>query len=238
MLIKSYAERMQRQSVRHSLVMVFLRDETWTSSQVLTDLLGGSPALTSKTMAQLERHKYVIRQEVEPLRQVLWGITPHGLAHAWDDDETMLKRAYFEPSKLSPLAIPHHLDIQRARLKAQRAGWSDWTPEPLLPRGLAKRPDAVVVASDGRKIAVEIERHVKTVKRYEAIFSVYLQAIRRGEYHEVHYLAESRKFAGRLQRVFGLVTSVPVVGERIQLTEKHKAKFIVVALEDWPCQFM
>jgi integrase len=28
------------------------------------------------------------------------------------------------------------------------------------------------------------------------------------------------------------------VGERIQITEKHKAKFIVVALEDWPCQFM
>lgn len=229
---------MERQAFRHGVVLSFLRDETWTSSQVLTELLGGSPALTSKTMGQLERQKCVVRYEVEPLRQVLWGITPHGLAHAWNDNESMQKRAHFEPSKLSPLAIPHHLYIQRARLKAQRAGWEDWTPEALLPKGLIKRPDAVVTAPDGRKIAIEIERHVKTVKRYEAIFSAYLQAIRRGEYHEVHYLAESFKFAGRLQRVFGLVTSVPVVGERIQLTEKHKAKFIVVALEDWPCQLM
>jgi hypothetical protein len=238
MLIKSYKERVERQANRHDLVLSFLRDETWSSSQVLTELLNGSPALTSKTMAQLERQQFVVRHEVKPLRQVLWGITTHGLAYAWSDHEPMQKRAYFEPSKLSVLAVPHHLDIQRARLKAQRAGWENWIPEALLPRGLVKRPDAVVTAPDGRKIAIEIERHVKTVKRYEAIFSAYLQAIRRGEYHEVHYLAESRKFAGRLQRVFGLVTSVPVVGERIQLTEKHKVKFIVAALEDWPCQLI
>ena len=236
MLIKSYEERMGRQVARHSLVLGFLRDETWSSSLVLTELLGGSPALTSKTMAQLERQGHVVRHQAEPLRQLLWGITPHGLAHAWESEERMQARPYFEPSKLSPLAVPHHLDTQQARLRAQRAGWSCWMPEALLPRGLAKRPDAVVRAPDDRKVAVEIERHVKTIKRYEAIFSAYLQAIRRGEYDEVHYLVPDHKFAVRLQRVFGLVTSVPVIGERVQLTEKHRARFIVCALQDWPCR--
>lgn len=235
MLIKSYEERMARRAARHGLVLCFLRDETWSSSPVLTELLGGSAALTSKTMSQLEQQGYVVRHQAEPLRQLLWGITPHGLAHAWDEDGQIQIRPYFEPSKLSPLAVPHHLDTQYARLKAQRAGWSGWTPEALLPRGLAKRPDAVVLATDGRKVAVEIERHVKTIKRYEAIFSAYLQAIRRGEYDEVHYLVPDRKFAVRLRRVFGLVTSVSVIGERVQLTEKHKARFIVSALQDWPC---
>ena len=237
MLIKSYEERMARQATRHNLVLGFLRDETWSSSLVLTDLLGGSPALTSKTMSQLEQQGHVARHQIEPVRQLLWGITPHGLAHAWDSEDQMQVRSYFEPSKLSPLAVPHHLDIQRARLKATRAGWADWIPEALLPRGLAKRPDAVVRAPDGRRVAVEVERHVKTIKRYEAIFSAYLQAIRRGEYDEVHYLVPDHKFAVRLQRVFGLVASVSVIGERVQLTEKHKARFIVSALQDWPsCQ--
>lgn len=235
MLIKSYTERMARQAMRHGLVLDFLRDETWSSTLVLTELLGGSPALTSKTMSQLERQGHVIRHQPQPFRQLLWGITSHGLAHAWENEARMQVRPYFEPSKLSPLAVPHHLDIQHARLKAQRAGWSDWTPESLLPRGLAKRPDAVVLAPDGRRVAVEVERHVKTVKRYEAIFSAYLQAIKRGEYDEIHYLVPDRKFAGRLQRVFELVTSVPVIGERVQLTARHRARFIVVALEEWPC---
>jgi hypothetical protein len=234
MLIKSYKERVERQANRHDLVLSFLRDETWSSSQVLTELLNGSPALTSKTMAQLERQQFVVRHEMEPLRQVLWGITAHGLAYAWSDHELMQRRAYFEPSRLSALAVPHHLDIQRVRLKALRAGWSDWTSESLLPRGLAKRPDAVVASPDGRNIAIEIERHVKTLKRYEAIFSAYLQAIKRGEYDAVHYVVPDRKFAKRLKRVFGLVHSVPVLGERVQITDKHRARFIVSALADWP----
>ncbi|MDP1539500.1 MAG: MobC family replication-relaxation protein [Moraxellaceae bacterium] len=225
---------MARQRARHRMVLSFLRDEVWSSSQVLTVLLGGSPALTSKTMSQLERRGYVLRHQLEPLRQLLWGITPHGLAHAWDDEQ-MQFRAYFEPSKLSALAVPHHLDIQYVRLKAQSAGWSNWTPEALLPRGLAKRPDATVLDPAGRKIAVEIERRVKTVKRYEAIFSVYLQAIKRGEYDQVHYIVSDNKLAARLQRVFGLIKSVPVLGERIQLTEKHRARFTVVSLSDWTC---
>lgn len=234
MLINSFADRMKRQSDRHHLVLGFLRDETWSSSKVLTELIGGSPALTSKTMAQLERLKFVSKHEATPLRLVLWGITPHGLAHAWGDEEQMQIRAYFEPSKLSLLAIPHHLDTQLARLKAKSFGWVHWTPESLLPRGLAKRPDAVVTSPNGQKIAIEIERHIKTVKRYEAIFSAYLQAIKKGDYSEVHYITPDHKFAKRLIRVFGLVTAVPVVGERVSLTAKHKAKFMVYALEDWP----
>lgn len=234
MLIKSYDERLRRQAIRHGLVLRFLRDETWTSSPVLAALLGSSPASVSKTMYQLERKGHVIRHVAEPIRCTLWGITSHGLAHAWEEHEQMQVRGYFEPSKLSMLAVPHHLDIQRARLGALRAGWSDWMPESLLPTGISKRPDAVASTPDGQRVAVEVERHVKTLKRYEAIFAAYLQAIKRGEYDAVHYVVPDRKFAKRLERVFGLVLSVPVLGERVPITDRHRARFIVSALADWP----
>lgn len=234
MLIKSYRQRMERQTAKHDQVLIFLRDEAWSSSRILGNLLGVTPASISKTLAQLERLGYVIKHQDALCRYKLWGITAHGLAHAWPPDEIMQVRGHFEPSKLSSLAIPHHLDIQLARLRAERALWKDWTPEQLLPKGLAKRPDAVVITDSGLKVAVELERNIKTLKRYEAIFSAYLRAIKEGEYTEVHYVTPDVKLAKRLRRVLDLVTSIPVLGERVQLTEKHKGRFKVYSLEDWP----
>ncbi len=236
MLIKSYAERMARQSARHHSVRSFLKDETWTSAYVLAQLLGCSPSQVSKTMQQLSAQHHVIGHQIESFRGTLWGITAHGLAHAWLEDEPMAVRPHFEPSRLSVLAIPHHLDVQRARLNAERAGWTGWQPENVLPVGMSKRPDAVAVSAEGLVIAVEVERHIKTLKRYEAIFSAYLQAIKRGEFQAVHYVTPDRPLATRLKRVFELVKAVPLLGERVVITDKHRARFKVSALADWPPQ--
>lgn len=234
MLIKSYVERMARQSARHHSVLSFLRDETWTSAHVLAELLDCSPPLVSKTMQQLLAQHHVIGHQIESFRGTLWGITAHGLAHAWREDETMAVRPHFEPSRLSVLAIPHHLDVQRARLNAERAGWTGWQPDSVLPVGMSKRPDAVAVNTIGQVIAIEVERNIKTLKRYEAIFAVYLQAIKRGEFEAVHYVTPDKALATRLARVFGLVQAVPLLGERVVITERHRARFKVSALADWP----
>lgn len=234
MLIRSYTERMARQAERHRLVLRFLRDETWTATHILADLITGSAALVSKTMQQLKHRGYVIEHRVEGCRSVLWGITAHGLAHSWGLEEDMTKRPCFEPAKLSALAIPHRLDVQKARLSAERAGWSDWRPENILPVGMAKRPDALVLDTKGRVIAIEVERHIKTLKRYEAVFSSYLQAIKRGELEQVHYVTPDRGLAIRLSRVLGLVQAVPLLGERVMISDRHRARFLVTPLSDWP----
>lgn len=234
MLIKSYEERMARQAVRHRHVLRFLRDETWSAAHILTYLLNGSATLVSKTMQQLKKRGFVMEHRAEGCRSMLWGITAHGLAHAWDADEVMVARPYFEPSRISSLAIPHRLDVQRARLSAERAGWSNWQPENTLPPGMAKRPDALVVDLNGQIIAVEMERHIKTLKRYEAVFSAYLQAIKRGELEQVHYVTPDTGLAVRLSRILGLVQAVPLLGERVLISDRHRARFIVTPLSDWP----
>ncbi len=234
MLIKSYDERLACHEQRHREVLTFLRDETWTSSLILMRHLGCSAASVSKTMKQLELKGFVVRHAVPELSKTLWGITPHGLAFSWAEDEPMQQRPHFEPSKLSALAVPHHLDIQMARIGAVEAGWSGWVSGHRLPAGLAKRPDAVTVDPDGACIAIELERHVKTLKRYEAIFATYLQSIKRGEYAAVHYVCPDEGLAKRLTRVFGLVQAVPLLGERVPITDKHRAKFPVYALDRWP----
>lgn len=234
MLIKSFAERQSRTAEKRDKLLRFLRDETWSSLANLSDLLGMSISPTFKTLQQLTRDDFLVEHKIPELRLGLWGITPKGLAFAWDESEAMAFRPYFEPGKLSVTSIRHNLDIQRARLIAERAGWTGWIPGTRLPPGLKKRPDAVASNTAGEKIAVEVERSVKTQKRYESIFSIYLQLIRQGHYQSVHYVCPDAALAPRLQRLFGLVQAVPVAGDRVPISERHRARFPVFALDNWP----
>lgn len=234
MLINSHQERMERQSQRHAAILRWLRDETWTSAAALSLQLNVSLSSTCKSLKQLQLLGHVIRHELPAIRQVLWGITPQGLAYAWADGESMELRPHFEPSKLAPLAVAHHLSIQAARSRAEQAGWSNWIPGARLPAGLDKRPDAVAHNPLEQSIALELERTIKTAKRYQAIFALYLQAIRRGDYQSVHYVCPDKRMAQQLTRLFALVKEVPVMGRRVAIDDKHRARFPVYCLDEWP----
>ena len=218
---------------KRETVLRFLRDETWSNQTNLAGVLGLSGPATFKTICQMERDGFLLRYKVTALRLSLWGITPQGLAFAWAENEVMQIRPYFETSKLSVMTIPHYLDTQRARLIAEASGWTNWMPGNRLPKDIKKRPDAIAINTEGQTIAVELERTIKTLKRYEAIFSIYLQQMKRDEYFQVHYVCPDASFAPRLKRMFTLIKSVPVTGERVQITEKHRARFPVYALDNW-----
>ena len=234
MLIDSFKERQARVTRKRRVLLRFLRDESWSNLANLAGAAGFSEPAMFKTLCQMERDGYLLRHKVVQLRLSLWGITPMGLMFAWDEVEVMGPRPYFEPSKLSILTIHHYLDIQRARLAAERVGWSQWVPGNRLPKDIKKRPDAVATTPSGHRIAIEIERSIKTIKRYEAIFATYLQMIKCGDYMMVHYVCPDAAFAPRLSRLFQLIQAVPVVGERVPITHKHRAKFPVFALKNWP----
>ena len=234
MLINSYQQRCVRAQTKREVVLRFLRDETWSNLTNLAGVLGLSEPATFKTLQQLERDGFLLKFKVSALRLSLWGVTPQGLAFAWTENETMQIRPYFEPSKLSVMTIAHYLDVQRARFIAERAGWTNWIPGNRLPKNIKKRPDAIATNTEGQIVAIELERSIKTLKRYEAIFAIYLQMMKRDEYAKVHYVCPDANFAPRLQRMFELIKAVPVAGERVPITEKHRARFPVYALDNWP----
>lgn len=234
MLINSFEDRTVRTQQKRETVLRFLRDETWSNLTNLASALELSEPATFKTLSRMERDGLLHKFKINELRLNIWGITPLGLAFAWRLDETMQLRPHFEPSKLSIINIRHYLDIQRARLIAERVGWTSWIPGNRLPKDLKKRPDAVAIDNKGQTIAIEIERKIKTIKRYEAIFSIYLQMIKRDMYTKVHYVCPDASFALRLARMFELIKAVPVAGERVLLNENHRARLSVFALDSWP----
>ena len=234
MLISSYEQRIKRSADKTRTVLYFLRDETWSSADVLAKLLGLSKTGIYKTLLQLESKGYIRSQLIEETKRKLYGITSKGLLYAWDENEQMQDRPCFEPSKVKATAIQHYLDTQVARLNSSELGWTHWTPGHLLPKGIAKRPDAVVTNNRGNAIAIELERTVKSRKRYEAIFAIYLQMIKRGDFSAVHYICPTEEFASRLRRLFSLLEAVPIAGQRIRLNDQHKARFPVYSLQAWP----
>lgn len=234
MLIHSFKERQSRSINSRSLVLKFLRDETWSNLTNLQSVVAMSESATFKVLQKLERDRMLVRYKISELRLTLWGISAQGLAFAWEEDELMEIRPYFEPSKISVATTHHYLDVQRARLAAQKLGWTHWIPGHQLPLKIKKRPDAVVTNSHGQVVAVEVERSIKTLKRYESIFAIYLQMIKKGDYQVVHYVCPDPDFAPRLKRMFQLIKTVPVAGERVPITDRHLARFPVFALRDWP----
>jgi hypothetical protein len=50
----------------------------------------------------------------------------------------------------------------------------------------------------------------------------------------VQYVCTDANFAPRLKHMFDLIKAVPVAGERVPITEKHRARFLVTTLDNWP----
>lgn len=229
MLISDYQERQRRSLNKQQRLLCLLRDETWSSVSIIAQWLGLSLSASYKTLHRLKAKGLIKSFYVTELKLSIWGITPDGLLHAWGEHEPMQKRPYFQPSKIKPVMIQHQLDLQQARLNAECLGITQWQLGTHLPKNIGKRPDAIATFNH-HSIAVELERTVKTQKRYEVIFAAYLLAIKQGHYTAVHYVCPSADFANRLSRLFDLIVTLPVAGERVKINDKHRSKFAVYSL--------
>lgn len=227
-----YQARQARREERLKQVLGFLREEIWSASDILGIVMGiKTPQGIHKALTALEIENVISRSSLKIYGRramTIWGITPHGQALAFNlQTNEKPENNYFEPSRISLSTLDHHLDIQRLRLKAEAAGWKNWLPGTRLGKSVlnGKRPDAVALTPNNQIVALEIERTVKTTKRYEAIISNYLQAIKNGDYSRVQYLCPTVNLAARLQRIFTSIKAVPVNGRRVGLQEHHYQSF-------------
>ena len=239
--------RRARAQAKRSQVLHFLRDEIWTVTEVVATLLGvGYPAARAVLKA-MQRDGLLTSQAAfigvgcTVRRVVLYGLTAQGLAFAWGLDEEPETRAQWEPSKTSALFVPHQIATQQARLRAEAAGWHGWKPARCLMRlHLPKLPDAEAISRDGEPVAIELEREIKTDKRYEAIIGAYITQIKKdGRWTRVDYLCPDADFAARLGRIFGRLHQLRFetrgrAAKVAALQQVHLDRFRFFAAADWP----
>lgn len=234
-LVRDPAERERRRMHKREQVLRWLRLNTWSTADVLRQVVDLSSRQAVHSLLQGLCRDQLVRKatisgEFGP-SVLVWGITAHGAAMAAKDDESISCRT-FEPSKVRAATMGHDIDIQRLQLHAERAGWKWQVTNGEFARSEAKYADAVATRRDGIRVAIEVERTVKTSKRYAEILAAHLAARKEGKWEQIYYLCPDSNIRDRVQRSFKELERVKWRGELIILTPRHLAPFKFFAYDD------
>jgi hypothetical protein len=239
-LIASPSERADRIAAKRYVLLRFLRHNYYTTADTVGLLMNiNSRQGIHTTLLAMERDGLLRRDTVETNGKhwTLWGITPHGQAAAFDPKAgEQPESRYFEIGRVGLSVLAHTLDLQRLGIHAERAGWSDWQLGDSLDkwqRGQS-RPDAIVKSPCGIVYALECERTIKTIKRYQIILADRLQAIKRGEFARCIWLCQTQDLTERLQAIITSIKDVPLTGTRVQIEERHLAVLSFATYQDFP----
>ena len=237
MLINDFSKRQQQSEYTQQSVLRWMLQETFSTSDVIAEYLGYTRQGAWKILKRLEKLALLRSAQVPVVNRskiTLWGLSAHGLAYAADTVEDLEIGHVFEPSRVAISMLAHHLDLQKARINAEKAEWQVWKRGEHLGFRVPNRPDAIVLDPNGVSVAIELERTVKTVKRYRQIMAAHLLAIKQGKWDRVDYISPGRNLVPRLQRIFQSIDYVVITGSRIPVHEKHHARFSFYLLDDWP----
>lgn len=234
-LINDPAERDRRRRNKRDRVLRWLRLNTWSTSDVLRQVAGfGSRQAIQKLLQGLCGDELIRNATISGEfghHVIVWGITTHGAAMAALEGEPVSVRI-FEPSKVNPLTMQHALDVQGLQLRAQNGGWQWQAIDGELSRSEAKYADAVVLRPDGSRVALEVERTVKTAKRYAEILIAHLEARKQGKWDWIYYLSPDAVISNRVRRSYEEIRVALWRGKRIQITKTHLAPFKFYAYDD------
>ena len=242
MLIQDPAERRARAEQKRRAILRFLRDELYTTPQVIGLLLNCAERGTRATLAAMERDGLLKRHEIKIMPQlppvVIVGITAQGQGEAYDPDAgEQIRLKAFEPSRVDLKSIQHTVDTQALRIQSADR-WRQWVSTDRLAAALAgaKKPDAVALTASGERVAIECERHVKTRQRYETFFAGHLTAIRQRKWSRVVIAAPDEDKRRRIADALATIKTCSVQGERIKVDDATRALFKTCTYDTFPNQ--
>lgn len=212
-----YRKRMARNEEKRALVLRFLREEYCAPTEIIAGMLGIAATqpvwrfLTKMTENGFLRHHNFI---VAGRSVRFWGLTPHGVAFSFADDEPPEDVGAFQPSAVAVSTLAHRLDIQRTRLSMEARGATNWRYAGTLKSKGIKQPDALANV-DGKTVAFEIERTVKSLRRYKEIVSDYLFNRKAHGIDEIWYICPDARVLLRVEKAITGVEEIvhPVTRE-------------------------
>lgn len=229
----SYQEKQERAADKRRVLLGFLASgEVYTTLSIVAELLQTTERTALRLVTKLVAEKS-LRADLKavPFSNLkIYGITAHGIGIT---ESAHPRCREFFTGTINPNYLAHHFEGQHIRIGLDRAGWTNYVPGKLLfvenSQRLKKLPDALATTPTGHRVAVEIERHVKSQKRMSEIIGSHLQQIIGGHYSLVYYFTSHQN---ALERVFKSVEFVIVGGDKVKLTELHRARFKILDIQN------
>ncbi len=235
-------EKAKRIEDKQSIILEFLAHETFSTSEILGQVLGLSRTATFKTLKSMEKQDLVRLHHIEYElaqrgKQTIWGLTPKGALLATDLDNFQID--FYEAGRIATSTMAHSLAIQRVKVAGLTKGWTDWISSRKLKQIAAKDkmkwkqiPDALATSSDGKVIAFEVEKTVKTPKRYQVILSNYAKMFLDQTVDQVFYICPEN-IVKRLERLFSNIDKLVVDGKSYPVHENVLKRIQFLSYEDW-----
>ena len=253
-----------QKSESEMLVLQFLFMENWSSAKNLCDLLRIDQRKLLTILKPLLKSKFLkeVLQQVMGGEVQLYAITHAGrkylsqqavsnspLDHQPSRPLALNSRSKLLSSRISPTFVPHRLDVQMLRIRAERAGWSGWicadVGQPLKLNQLNElhlnsslhssqhRPDAWCTDPFGERVCIECERTIKSKARYASILCDYLLALRRGEFDRVVWVCPDPKLRDKLQMLMTSITHVQIGAASAIIPRSRFERFKFMSFDEW-----
>lgn len=218
-----------RRAEKEKMIFEMLKDDRFSTASILGRSLGLKRTAAFETLKKMEKKGLLLQAKVED--QSLWGLTPQGAFLA--------DGRHFDPKRVSVITIRHDLAVQKAKVEAMVVGWNGFLAERTLRQMAVKErttwlqvPDAFAMSPRGRKVALEVERTVKTPKRYTAIFDSYCQMLADKTIQEVIYIC-TEDICRRLERLFLRIETMKVDDKVHTFNDSFRKRFHFVTCEGW-----
>jgi hypothetical protein len=229
----TYAEKMERADQKRTLLLNFLASgEVFTTIAIAAELLQLSEQTVQPMLKRLVAGQ-ILRVDAKAVpfsKTKLWGITAHGLALT---ESSNPKCNEFRVGRTHPGFLEHHLDCQFVRIVMQRNGWTNWVPDKLLrdvnSKRLNKIPDGLAIRPDGCRVAIEVERNIKSKTRMQEMMAGHIQQFEEDLYDAIYYFTPH---LAALKRVFQSVTEVKLNGRSEKVTEMYRSRFMLLDISE------
>ena len=239
-LISSKAERDSIKAAKEIKILSFLLAEGYSTAKILAQLLKMTPNGVQRILRKMEVNELIkahtVDFELGSWNLKIWGLTPTGALLATPENEEV---NFFEVGRVKPITMTHSLALQRVKVLALSQGWSEWksSSKMLQSANLSRStwlqvPDAVAMSPKGRKIAIELERTVKTPTRSVEILANYAEMLSSDVIAEVIYICPEN-IAKRLERLFHRIEKIIFRGKAIPVPEGLLKRFYFVTYDEW-----
>jgi len=236
----SPTERAAAIRAKRDAILGWFRNYPWSHVDVLVEVTGLGTRAIQSTLAKMQRDDLVRSADILIARGGtvrIWGLTHHGLHFAIPIDEPLENISVFEPSKVPVSTLEHDIAVQSVHARALRSGWTEWQTAGQAAAMLAKRglkiPDGIALSPNGQRTAIEVERTLKSARRYEELLVSYLAGRKASLWQHVLYLSPTTEIIARVERAYRAVKKARYNGQVFEVTPAHLALFSFQSIDSF-----
>lgn len=229
----SHDERIRRRDEKRAEILKVIRRMGWINTEGAAELLDVTRPAATRTLKWLTAAGLLYSHEISGMPKRVWySCSETGMAEAhYLDDLPLPSNIQAGRWKIAPQNYAHEQDVLLFAIRALKVGADVRLYEQSAQgrskiRMISAKYTDMLIEIGGQTYGVEIEREVKSQRRYRDIIASHWLAIERQQYGLVLYLSPDQTTRDRLGRVLKSVfDSVRIGGRERVLTDQERQWF-------------